>query len=77
MLEQFRELKIAVMLNSKIQNLPPYPRALDFWRLARSNFRPRPPPPLQAKTLFKCPTLVRDLIVYFFEKGKISHRDFL
>ena len=74
MLEHFRELKIAVMLNSKIQNLPPYPRALDFWRLARSNFRR---PPLQAKTLFKCPTLVRDLIVYFFEKGKISHRDFL
>ena len=74
MLEHFRELKIAVMLNSKIQNLPPYPRALDFWRLARSNFRT---PPLQAKTLFKCPTLVRDLIVYFFEKGKISHRDFL
>ena len=30
MLEHFRELKIAVMLNSKIQNLPPYPQALDF-----------------------------------------------
>lgn len=76
MLEHFRELKIAVMLNSKIQNLPPYPRALDFWRLARSNFR-RPPPPPSGQNFVQMPYLVRDLIVYFFEKGKISHRDFL